>query len=121
MAEQITTKPSPGRTSGDTFDVARRNGDWVLAKTRTHEAYKLYHAPVDQHALSIPNNVSDPGTPSERGVVRLSHRRGLRALASVAAAFPTLRIDDKDQIRDLLAFCATDQHRKAIEPCPSTS
>lgn len=121
MAEYVTTKPSHDHPDGNTLLVTRRDGEWALVKTGTHEAYKLYHAPVDQHAASIPNNAVDPVTPSERGVVRLSYRRGLRALASVAAAFPALGRDNRDQLRALLAFCKSDEHRKAIEPCPSTS
>ena len=110
----IESKVETAQETTDDLHIVRRSGDWALVKTEAPKGYRLYHAPKGQRAASIPNHKADPQTPPERGAVRLSHRRGLQALVSIATAFPTLSADDHGQLRALLAFCDSEAHRNAL-------
>lgn len=101
-------------TPNNGLRITARNGDWVLVKTNTPEGYKLYYAPLNQRAAPIPNHKADPQAPSIQGTVRLSYQHGRQALESIATAFPTLDASNHDQLRTLLAFCASEKHRNAL-------
>lgn len=84
------------------WPIRQRIGEWVLVKR--HNDYAIYHAPVGDKPLMLPNAAVDP---LQSGMInpRLRYAVGKEALKRIAAEYPTFE-RTPGNVRDLRAFLA---------------